>query len=262
MGWRFDSRFQPTVDVIDFLLFMVSVLFHDKKVVGPTAPASCCVASDRAPYVKSLQDEFANCTDESIRFRIHEGVNWKCGSGGVGVSSCIVACCCGAWRAPRTLFQTISLVKTICGVGISKIFSLSSKKKQTIICRCSNIHQNVTRHQDSPRKREPTICERHPCRTCPRSSLAAAIRQWPSQTPQFGKKTSVQLRFHEPLKQNQVPSLASLTFPASNRLWISQVELSEKWDSDFPNLREDVPAVKDVCQCFAIQPVHLVERPP
>ena len=31
MGWRFDSRFQPTVDVIDFLLFMVSVLFHDKK---------------------------------------------------------------------------------------------------------------------------------------------------------------------------------------------------------------------------------------
>ena len=33
MGWRFDSRFQPTVDLIDFLLFMVSVLFHDKKSV-------------------------------------------------------------------------------------------------------------------------------------------------------------------------------------------------------------------------------------
>ena len=233
-----------------------------KRVFGPTSPASSCVASDRAPCVKPLQDEVAYCTDESIHLQIHEGFNWKCGSGGVGVSSCIVACCCGAWRAPRTLFKTISLVKTICGVGISKIFSLSSKKKKTIICRCSNIHQNVTRRQDTPRKRVSTIRERHPCRTCPRSSLAAAIRQTPSQTQQFGKKTSVQVRFHEPLIQNQVPSLDSLTFPASNRLWISQVELSEKWDSDFPNLREDVPAVKDVCQCFAIQPVHLVERPP
>ena len=44
MGWRFDSRFQPTVDVIDFLLFKVSVLFHDKKSVWSNATGIllCC----------------------------------------------------------------------------------------------------------------------------------------------------------------------------------------------------------------------------
>ena len=48
---------------------------------------------------------------------------------------------------------------------------------------CATVSEHSPERQDT---RVSTLCERHPCRTSPLSSLPAAMRHWPSQTPQFG----------------------------------------------------------------------------